>query len=300
MFLPSPFESSPLGDPDAALLASAGRPAASGGVPAWSIADERAFLGHIPSLFLASDLFAATYLRAGRHCLRPVTPLVLSAVVTCEGPWLDQGDLDAYLACALLALRQGGRVPRLRCPADEPARLAGVTGRAGAARFAARLHRLHEARMTCGDGRFTARMQLLSAVVRDEASGSLRIEFGPEPFEALRDAPGTARFIADRAALGRDGLGKWLLGVAWTLRETCLIDPQRLRAMAPRGKDRDILPLLREFARRGYIRDMVTRSDGLVIVHPAHGPGGAHIAGAGAALYGQGGADVAPVCRLLT
>lgn len=293
MLLSSPFDSSPFGDPAIVPLSPGPRPAESGGVPAWSIADERVFLDHIPSLFLASDLFAAAYLRVERRCLRPVTPLALSAAVTCEGPWLDQGDLDVYLACLLLGLRQGSS--RLRCPADEPARLAGLGGRAGTARFAARLDRLHEARMACGDGRFAARMQLVSAVVRDEASGTLRIEFGPEPFTALRDAPGIARFIADRAALGRDGLGKWLLGVAWTLRETCLIDPRRLRAMAPRGKGRDILPLLQEFARRGYIRDMVTRSDGLVIVQPGHQPGGTH-----AAVYGHGDGHVPPMCRLLT
>ncbi|MDR3044615.1 MAG: hypothetical protein LBU75_10200 [Desulfovibrio sp.] len=295
MLQSSPFDSSPLGDPDMAPSSSGFRPARSGGVPAWSIADERVFLDHIPSLFLASDLFAAAYLRAGRHCLRPVTPLALSAVVTSEGPWLDQGDLDVYLACLLLALRQGGRAPRLRCPVEEPARQAGLGGRAGATRFAARLHRLHEARIACGDGRFAARMQLVSAVVRDEASGTLRIEFGPEPFEALREAPGVARFIADRAALGRDGLGKWLLGVAWTLRETCLVDPQRLRTLAPRGKGRDILPLLQEFARRGYIRDMVTRSDGLVIVQPGHRPGGPH-----AAVCGGGNGNMPQLCRLLT
>jgi len=302
VFHPSPFGISPFDDSGVAPQPPAIHPVAPGGVPAWSIADERAFCDHMPSLFLASDLFAATYLRAGRHCLRPVTPLALSAAVTCEGPWLDQGDLDAYLACVLLALQQGVRTPRLRCPADEPARLAGLGGRAGAARFTARLHRLHEARVACRDGRFSARMQLLSAVVRDGASGTLRIEFGPEPFEALRSAPGAARFIGDRAALGRYSLGKWLMGVAWTLRETCLIDPHRLQSMVPKGKGRDILPLLQEFARRGYIRDMVTRSDGLVIVQPVHRPGGLRAAGAGAstAACGRGGADAPPVCRLLT
>ncbi len=300
MFDSSPFDVSPLGDRESTPLAFASRPAASGGVPAWSIADERAFLDHIPSLFLASDLFAAAYLRAGRHCPRPVTPLTLSAMVTCEGPWLDQGDLDVYLVCVSLALRQGGRAPRLRCLAEEPARLAGLTGKTGMTRFVARLHRLHAAHMACGDGRFSARMQLLSAVMRDEASGTLRMEFGPESFDALRDAPGVARFITDRATLGRDGLGKWLLGVAWTLRETCLIDPQRLRAMAPRGKVRDILPLLQEFVRRGYIRDMVTRSDGCVIVQPGHHPGRTHAADTNAAVCGQGGGNALAVCRLLT
>ena len=265
----------------------------TGGLAAWNPADERSFGDLMPALFLASDLFAATYLRVARAGCRRVNPLVPSAAVACEGPWLDQGDLDVYLACVSLALRQGARTSRLRCHVEEAARLAGMGGRTGAVRFANRLKRLHEARMEYGDDRFAAQVQLLSSVVHDVASGGLRIDFGHEFFDALRLSSGTARFIADRAALGRDALGKWLLGVVWTLRDPCLIDLQRLRALASNDKGRDIQQLLQEFARRGYIRDMVTRSDGLVIVRPGR------LAGMGGVCGGSEG-RTSPVCHLLT
>lgn len=265
----------------------------TGGLAAWNLADERSFGELMPALFLASDLFAATYLRVARAGCRRVTPLVSTAVVSYEGPWLDQGDLDVYLACVSLTLRQGARSSRLRCHLEEAARLVGMGGRTGAERFANRLKRLHEARMECGDDRFAAQVQLLSSVVHDVAAGGLRIDFGLEFLDALRLSSGTARFIADRAALGRDALGKWLLGVVWTMRDTCLIDLQRLRALAANDKGRDIQQLLQEFARRGYIRDMVTRADGLVIVRPGR------LAGMGS----TGGCveeNPSPVCHLLT
>lgn len=175
---------------------------------------EQGFASRLMGLILASDLFAAR--NPGPRLWLEGVPLATcweGAVIRFSGERLDQDDLDAFLACVLLAFRDGGRTGAARFHLRDLTRLIRPRGRRFAARRLERsLWRLASARLEIEDaaGHTHIQARLLNTLLCDRVAGLCAVDVSPRIMEGFRGAAAVERLLAIRAPLAASAFHRWL------------------------------------------------------------------------------------------
>jgi len=166
--------------------------------------------------YLLSNLFSASYM--GRSCFvkdKGLVGLSRDTTVSFTGETFDQWDLDVLLHCAMRS--SGARDASGRVQVDAASLLRDARLRnseENREQVYASLFRLHTGCLRIEGEGYRSMTRLLDRVLLDQTKERCLVEVNRDFVNSLSGERGRHRTIGNRLALRRNGLAKWLQGVA--------------------------------------------------------------------------------------